>query len=61
MLKKENIQQKLLGGTERKKILCDVIGESIEIETKQTKTKKQSNSDCILLKHVSFLQEMTAV
>lgn len=62
MPKKGNIQQKAFWGEQReKKILCDVIGESIEIETKQTKTKKQSNSDCILLKHVSFLQEMTAV
>ena len=62
MLKKENIQQKAFLGEQREKnSLCDVIGDSIEPETKQTKTKKQSNSDCILLKHVSFLQEMTAV
>lgn len=40
MLKKENIQQKVFLQEQReKKILCDVIGESIETETKQTKPK----------------------
>lgn len=62
---KKIFSRKLLLGAEREKnILCDAIGENIEIKTKQTnKTQKWSKAGCIcfLLKHVSLLQEMTAV